>query len=159
MTSFGEFWFVSQIYCLTWNSESDQLVTHMVGYQETCIIVSLTCLHVCVHGRKKTQPNTRAVTISLICMSILGMTIINWRLILWMFTESNRSQNINCHGIRLIAGKIDNAGKVLQTSLQYCYRKTSNIIRTLESNKIVDNSDVVGAAPDGAAPTTSSFST
>ena len=32
------------------------------------------------------------------------------------------------------------------------YRKTSNIIRTLEGNKIVDNSDVVGAAPVGAAP-------
>ena len=39
------------------------------------------------------------------------------------------------------------------------YRKTSNISRTLESNKIVDNSDVVGASPVGAAPTTSSFST
>ena len=39
------------------------------------------------------------------------------------------------------------------------YRKTSNIRRTLEGNKIVDNSDVVGASPVGAAPTTSSFST
>ena len=39
------------------------------------------------------------------------------------------------------------------------YRKTSNISRTLEGNKIVDNSDVVGASPVGAAPTTSSFST
>ena len=39
------------------------------------------------------------------------------------------------------------------------YRKTSNIIRTLVGNKIVDNSDVVGASPVGAAPTTSSFST
>ena len=38
------------------------------------------------------------------------------------------------------------------------YRKTSNISRTLD-NKIVDNSDVVGASPVGAAPTTSSFST
>ena len=37
--------------------------------------------------------------------------------------------------------------------------ETSNISRTLESNKIVDNSDVVGAPPMGAAPTTSSFST
>ena len=34
-----------------------------------------------------------------------------------------------------------------------------NISRTLVSNKIVDNSDVVGALPVGAAPTTSSFST
>ena len=39
------------------------------------------------------------------------------------------------------------------------YRKTSNIRRTLVANKIVDHSDVVGASPVGAAPTTSSFST
>ena len=39
------------------------------------------------------------------------------------------------------------------------YRKTSNISRILLSNKIVDHSDVVGAAPVVAAPTTSSFST
>ena len=39
------------------------------------------------------------------------------------------------------------------------YRQVSNIRRTLVSNKIVDHSDVVGAAPVGAAPTTSSFST
>ena len=38
-------------------------------------------------------------------------------------------------------------------------RKTSNISRTLVGNKIVDHSDVVGASPVGAAPTTSSFST
>ena len=39
------------------------------------------------------------------------------------------------------------------------YRKTSNISCTFVGNKIVDNSDVVGASPVGAAPTTSSFST
>ena len=39
------------------------------------------------------------------------------------------------------------------------YRKTSNISRTLVGDKIVDNSNVVGASPVGAAPTTSSFST
>ena len=39
------------------------------------------------------------------------------------------------------------------------YRKTSDIRRTLVGNKIVDHSDVVGASPVGAAPTTSSFST
>ena len=43
--------------------------------------------------------------------------------------------------------------------LMEMYRKTSNISRTLVGNKIVDNSDVVGASPVGAAPTTSSFST
>ena len=35
----------------------------------------------------------------------------------------------------------------------------SNISHTLVGNKIVDYSDVVGASPDDAAPTTSSFST
>ena len=39
------------------------------------------------------------------------------------------------------------------------YRKTSNISRTLVCNKIVDYSDVVGASPVGAAPTTSSYLT
>ena len=39
------------------------------------------------------------------------------------------------------------------------YCQVSNIRRTLEGNKIVDHSDVVGASPVGAAPTTSSFST
>ena len=41
------------------------------------------------------------------------------------------------------------------------YRQTSNIRRALVGNKIVDHSDVVGASPIGAAPTTpttSSFS-
>ena len=39
------------------------------------------------------------------------------------------------------------------------YHQVSNIRRTLVGNKIVDHSDVVGASPVGAAPTTSSFST
>ena len=39
------------------------------------------------------------------------------------------------------------------------YRQVSNIRRTLVGNWIVDHSEVVGASPFGAAPTTSSFST
>ena len=39
------------------------------------------------------------------------------------------------------------------------YRQISNISRILAGNKFVDHSDVVGASPVGAAPTTSSFST
>ena len=39
------------------------------------------------------------------------------------------------------------------------YRQTSNIRRTLVGNKVVDHSDVDGAPPVGATPTTSSFST
>ena len=38
------------------------------------------------------------------------------------------------------------------------YGKTFNIWHTLVGNKIVDHSDVVGASPVGAAPTTSSSS-
>ena len=41
----------------------------------------------------------------------------------------------------------------------FIYRQVSNIRRTLVGNKMVDHSDVVGASPVGAAPTTSSFST
>ena len=39
------------------------------------------------------------------------------------------------------------------------YRQVSNIRRALVGNWIFDHSDVVGASPVGAAPTTSSFST
>ena len=38
-------------------------------------------------------------------------------------------------------------------------RQTSNRRRTLLGNKLDDHSDVVGASPVGAAPTTSSFLT
>ena len=40
----------------------------------------------------------------------------------------------------------------------YTYHQVSNIRRTLVGNEIVDQSDVVGASPVGAAPTTSSLS-
>ena len=39
------------------------------------------------------------------------------------------------------------------------YPEASNISRTLVGNENVDHSDLVGASPVGAAPTTSSFST
>ena len=44
-------------------------------------------------------------------------------------------------------------------SVSFKYRKTSNKRRTLVGNKIGDHSDVNGASPVGAAPTTSLFST
>ena len=47
---------------------------------------------------------------------------------------------------------------VQATSYYLNFCKTSNLRRTLVGNKIVDHSDVVGASPVGAAPTTSSFS-
>ena len=43
--------------------------------------------------------------------------------------------------------------------MKYDYRQVSDVRRTIEGNEIVDHSDVVGASPVGAAPTTSSFST
>ena len=45
------------------------------------------------------------------------------------------------------------------TQLNWQCSQVSNISGTLVSNKIVDHSDVVGASPVGAAPTTSSFAT
>ena len=48
---------------------------------------------------------------------------------------------------------------ILYIMISSGYRKTSNIRGTIVGNKIVDHSDVVGASPVGAAPTTSSFST
>ena len=44
-------------------------------------------------------------------------------------------------------------------TMSFTYHQVSNISGTLEGNKIVDHSDVVGASPVGAASTTSSFST
>ena len=48
---------------------------------------------------------------------------------------------------------------VMKTWLSDTYYQISNISRTLTGNKIIHHSDVVGASPVGAAPTTSSFST
>ena len=59
-------------------------------------------------------------------------------------------------------GKVNVKGEWRHNSNALCwitvYRQVSNIRRTLVGNKIVDYSDVVGASPVGAAPTTSSFS-
>ena len=54
------------------------------------------------------------------------------------------------------AMKHDNIPKLF--ILQTMYRQVYNIRRTLVGNKIVDHSNVLGASPVGAAPTTSSFS-
>ena len=59
----------------------------------------------------------------------------------------------------MTAAKLSSTPYMFDLSWNYShnYRKTSNISRTLVGNEIVDNSDVVGASPVGAAPTTSSF--
>ena len=45
----------------------------------------------------------------------------------------------------------------ISSQLEQLHHQTSNISHALEGNKLVDHSDVVGASPVGAAPTTSSF--
>ena len=47
----------------------------------------------------------------------------------------------------------------IPVAVEYAYRQTPNINRTLVGNEIVDHSDVVGASPVGCAPTLSPFST
>ena len=71
---------------------------------------------------------------------------------IWIYLSHKMRKSVSRKWI-----KKQNANHFIQASA--CYRKTSNISRTLVGNKIVDNSDVVGASPVGAAPTTSSFST
>ena len=48
---------------------------------------------------------------------------------------------------------------ITNISLKMTYRQTSNITHPLAGNKTINHSDVVGASPVGAAPTTSSFLT
>ena len=72
-----------------------------------------------------------------------------------------------CLGLKVITQPISPPNRIV--SMTACmppdvkrtkiYRQVSNIRRTLVGNKIVDNSDVVGASPVGAIPTTSSLST
>ena len=50
-------------------------------------------------------------------------------------------------------------GATTSSLIVFTYRKTSNVSGTSVDHKIVDHSDVTGAPPVGAAPTTSSFST
>ena len=73
------------------------------------------------------------------------------------FIHENASENIVCEMAAIFPG----GDELTQVTLVHCfrYRQVSNIRRTLEGNIIVDHSDVVGASPVGAAPTTSSFST
>ena len=54
---------------------------------------------------------------------------------------------------------VEITGTILVSGVFLIYRQISNITPTLIGNKIVHHSDVVGASPAGAAPTTSSFST
>ena len=67
----------------------------------------------------------------------------DWKLILTSFVWVNPEKTLSSRSLYFIMS----------------YRKISDISHTLVGNKIIDHSDVVGASPVGAAPTTSSFST
>ena len=81
--------------------------------------------------------------------------LILFNLLLWMWDASDFISDI----IR----KWGVASTIVLILASMCYknkyRKVSNIRRTLVGNKIADYSDVIGASPVGAAPTTSLFST
>ena len=62
-----------------------------------------------------------------------------------------------CHAEMQLAESMMICHVVTEVKRIYC--QTSNISHTLVGTKIFDHSDVVGAAPIDAAPTTSSFST
>ena len=73
---------------------------------------------------------------------------------------SIKNTKIVGYGVDVVmAGKSGLVGVGVWRSALLWYHKTSNMSGTLVGNKIVDHSDVVGASPVGAAPTTSPFST
>ena len=86
----------------------------------------------------------------------------------WLRTKLNFGRILNSNGkvnrtmgpsIILIHGKKYQQCLIITAEHNVHYRKVSNIRCTLVGNNTVDHSDVVGASPVGAAPTTSSFST
>ena len=95
----------------------------------------------------------------LMSLSVQGRQYPMWRcpcLRLGVTIDSASSNHTPEHGVYGTKGFLSWHG----CAGPFCrYRKFSNIRRTLVGNKIVDHSDVVGASPVGAAPTTSSFST
>ena len=74
-----------------------------------------------------------------------------YNMILLTTQHSNNKDNTNYTPYLALMGELWGA------NFQYC--QISNIIHTLVGNRIVDHSDVVGASPVGAAPTTSLFTT
>ena len=81
------------------------------------------------------------------------------------FYQANSNRNSSWHSIPEQRTSQNQSYRVWWGVLGQCtmshgtYRQVSNIGRILVGNKIVDNSDVVGASPVGAAPTTSELST
>ena len=67
-------------------------------------------------------------------------------------TANNNGERILSSNVRFIP-----CVRINKNVHEIIYRQVSNIRNTLVGNKIVDHSDVVGASPVSAAPTTSSF--
>ena len=74
-----------------------------------------------------------------------------WILVIYLWAGVNRRSDQN-RGRGRVTLQVENMTEIT-------HRKTSNKRRTLVGNNVVNHSDVVGASPVGAAPTTSSFST
>ena len=76
---------------------------------------------------------------------------------------TSNTEVFQCHDIITIAdGKVRIMQRFIYIYIYiytYIYSQTFDISNTLVGNEIVDLSDVDGASPVGAAPTTSSFST
>ena len=77
------------------------------------------------------------------------------------FSRKNKYKYMNLHFVFYRVAPHDRATQIFRTveAAILKYREVSNIRRTSVGNTIVNHSDVVGAWPVGAAPTTSSFST
>ena len=76
-----------------------------------------------------------------------------------MLKPEIQENKVNAMAADALAPGDARSSATMVSTMQDRHCKTSNISRTLEGNKIVDQSDVVGTSPVGTAPTTSSFST
>ena len=128
--------------------------SHQQPYCKLCVwyILSMLHAHLCI---------VRAVWCSIICSSLVQV-IVCGRIALNLTRPNVDLPSIISGGIYIFIGNASNINRQMFEIYIFkinTYRKTSNISRTLVGSKIVDNSDVVGASPVGAAPTTSSFST
>ena len=82
-------------------------------------------------------------------------TIVDYIKCIWQATFIFEMNDIPIRYLRIIIKIIFVEGYIKMHS--EIYSKTYNISRNLVGNKTVDNSDVVGTSPVGAAPTTSAF--
>ena len=93
-------------------------------------------------------------------MTAIFKSIISERMLWTMFVSTSFETALRWMPQNVVNVSIGSGtGMMSPATTGRIYHETSNISRTLVDDKIVDNSDVVGASPVCAAPTTSSFST